>query len=76
MDVLAVLAAVRHDREFVKAGNGPLLFVYATHRYVGHSMSDLGVAYRSGEEMKRERFGRPHLNPENKIGRLGHSNGR
>lgn len=59
MDVLAVLAAVRHGREYVKAGNGPLLYEYATYRYAGHSMSDPGIAYRSREELKRERGNDP-----------------
>lgn len=62
MDVLAVLAAVRHGREYVKAGNGPLLYEYATYRYAGHSMSDPGIAYRSREELQRERSNDPISN--------------
>lgn len=59
MDVLAVLAAVRHGREYVKAGNGPLLYEYDTYRYAGHSMSDPGIAYRSREELQQQRENDP-----------------
>ncbi|KAJ5669713.1 pyruvate dehydrogenase [Penicillium macrosclerotiorum] len=62
MDVLAVLAAVRHGREYVKAGKGPLLHEYVTYRYSGHSMSDPGVAYRTREELKKERLNNPISN--------------
>jgi pyruvate dehydrogenase E1 component alpha subunit len=55
MDVIAVLAAVKHGREFIRAGNGPLLYEYVTYRYAGHSMSDPGIIYRSREEIQRKR---------------------
>lgn len=67
MDVLAVLAAVRHGRKYVKAGNGPLLYEYATYRYAGHSMSDPGIAYRSREELQRERGNDPITNLRSKL---------
>lgn len=67
MDVLAVLAAVRHGREYVKAGNGPLLYEYATYRYAGHSMSDPGIAYRSREELQRERGNDPISNLRERL---------
>ncbi|KAL3452397.1 dehydrogenase E1 component-domain-containing protein [Aspergillus insuetus] len=59
MDVLAVLAAVRHGKEYVQAGHGPLLYEYATYRFAGHSMSDPGTAYRSRDELKTERANDP-----------------
>lgn len=67
MDVLAVLAAVRHGREYVNAGNGPLLYEYATYRYAGHSMSDPGIAYRSREELQRERGNDPISNLRTRL---------
>ncbi|OQD74021.1 hypothetical protein PENDEC_c012G05360 [Penicillium decumbens] len=67
MDVLAVLAAVRHGREWVKAGNGPLLYEYATYRFAGHSMSDPGIAYRGREELKQQRSNDPISNLQSKL---------
>lgn len=67
MDVLAVLAAMRHGREWVKAGNGPLVYEYATYRYAGHSMSDPGIAYRTREELKTERSNDPISNLKSKL---------
>ncbi|PYH46557.1 putative pyruvate dehydrogenase E1 component alpha subunit [Aspergillus saccharolyticus JOP 1030-1] len=55
MDVLAVLAAMRYGKEFVQAGNGPLLYEYQTYRFAGHSVSDPGTTYRSREEIQAER---------------------
>ncbi|KAL4909187.1 hypothetical protein BDW74DRAFT_146146 [Aspergillus multicolor] len=43
----SIMSALRHAKEYVQAGKGPLLYAYATYRYVGHSMSDPGTAYRS-----------------------------
>ncbi|KAH1381678.1 hypothetical protein KXV81_004921 [Aspergillus fumigatus] len=62
MDVLAVMAAVKHGREFIRAGNGPLVYEYVTYRYVGHSMSDPGVGYRTRGELKAERASDPVSN--------------
>jgi pyruvate dehydrogenase E1 component alpha subunit len=62
MDVLAVLAAVKHGRDFVKKGNGPLVYEYVTYRYAGHSMSDPGIAYRSREELQKNRANDPLTN--------------
>ncbi|RDW78538.1 putative pyruvate dehydrogenase E1 component alpha subunit [Aspergillus mulundensis] len=59
MDVLAVMSAMKHGKEYVQAGNGPLLYEYATYRYAGHSMSDPGTAYRSRDELKTERGNDP-----------------
>lgn len=67
MDVLAVLAAVRYGREWVKAGNGPLVYEYATYRYAGHSMSDPGIAYRTREELQTERSNDPISNLKAKL---------
>jgi pyruvate dehydrogenase E1 component alpha subunit len=59
MDVLAVMAAVKHGRDFVKRGNGPLVYEYVTYRFAGHSMSDPGIAYRTREEMRKNRANDP-----------------
>ncbi|KAJ5312981.1 hypothetical protein PENANT_c018G04021 [Penicillium antarcticum] len=67
MDVLAVLAAVRHGREFVKAGNGPVIYEYVTYRYAGHSMSDPGIAYRSRDELQQNRANDPLSNLKAKL---------
>ncbi|KAJ5081620.1 hypothetical protein NUU61_009884 [Penicillium alfredii] len=67
MDVLAVIAAVRHGREYVKAGNGPLLYEYATYRYAGHSMSDPGIAYRSRDELQQQRANDPIGNLKTRL---------
>ncbi|KAJ5662091.1 pyruvate dehydrogenase E1 component alpha subunit mitochondrial precursor [Penicillium maclennaniae] len=67
MDVLAVLAAVRHGREWIKAGNGPLIYEYETYRYSGHSMSDPGTAYRSREELQDERSNDPITSLKSKL---------
>lgn len=67
MDVLAVLAAIRHGKRFVQAGNGPLLYEYQTYRYAGHSMSDPGIAYRSREEVQSERSNDPISNLKERL---------
>ncbi|KAL4790999.1 dehydrogenase E1 component-domain-containing protein [Aspergillus venezuelensis] len=59
MDVLAVMSAMKHGKEYVQAGNGPLVYEYATYRFAGHSMSDPGTAYRSRDELKSERENDP-----------------
>lgn len=62
MDVLAVFAAVKYGRDFVRKGNGPLVYEYVTYRYAGHSMSDPGIAYRSREELQKNRANDPLTN--------------
>lgn len=67
MDVLAVLAAVRHGKDYVTAGNGPLLYEYLTYRYAGHSMSDPGIAYRTREELQAQRANDPITNLRGRL---------
>ncbi|KAJ5982822.1 hypothetical protein N7451_012922 [Penicillium sp. IBT 35674x] len=67
MDVLAVLAAVRHARDFVKTGNGHLVYEYVTYRYAGHSMSDPGIAYRSREDLRENRANDPIINLKTRL---------
>lgn len=62
MDVLAVFAALKYGRDFVKKGNGPLVYEYVTYRYAGHSMSDPGIAYRSREELQKNHANDPLTN--------------
>ena len=67
MDVLAVLAAVRHGKDYVTTGNGPLLYEYLTYRYAGHSMSDPGIAYRTREELQAQRANDPITNLRGRL---------
>lgn len=49
-DVLEVYRTVKEAREYVVAGNGPVLIVEHTYRTSGHSKSD-GNLYRTKEEI-------------------------
>ncbi|KAH9071030.1 pyruvate dehydrogenase e1 component alpha subunit [Lactarius deliciosus] len=55
MDIIASAQAVKYARDWVIAGNGPLLLEFVTYRYGGHSMSDPGTTYRTREEVQRMR---------------------
>ncbi|HHN46646.1 MAG TPA: thiamine pyrophosphate-dependent dehydrogenase E1 component subunit alpha [Planctomycetes bacterium] len=50
MDVLACLDAYRRAADILRSGGGPLLYVFKTIRYKGHSLSDDCRSYRSEEE--------------------------
>ena len=50
-DVLEVYETVKEAREYVVAGNGPVLVVEHTYRTSGHSKSD-GNLYRTKEEIQ------------------------
>jgi 2-oxoisovalerate dehydrogenase E1 component len=52
MDVLAVHDAVRRAAEKCRRGEGPVLLECMTYRYMGHSLSDGRMSYRSPEEEK------------------------
>jgi pyruvate dehydrogenase E1 component alpha subunit len=54
MDVLEVRGAAQAAVDFVRAGNGPVVFEAQTYRYRGHSMSD-PAKYRSREEVQQVR---------------------
>ncbi|GBE81889.1 mitochondrial pyruvate dehydrogenase E1 component beta subunit [Sparassis latifolia] len=55
MDIIAVYQAVKHAKNWVLNGNGPLILELVTYRYGGHSMSDPGTSYRTREEVQRMR---------------------
>ena len=50
-NVLEVYRAIKEAREYVAAGNGPMLVVENTYRISGHSKSD-GNLYRSKDEIE------------------------
>ena len=50
-DVLEVYETVKEARDYVVAGNGPVLVVEHTYRTSGHSKSD-GNLYRTKEEIQ------------------------
>ncbi len=50
MDVLAVWDAVTRAADLCRSKQGPVLLECITYRYLGHSLSDQRVKYRSPEE--------------------------
>ncbi|KAF7593495.1 pyruvate dehydrogenase e1 component [Aspergillus hancockii] len=71
MDVLAVMSAVKYGKQYVQAGNGPLIYEYLTYRYAGHSVSDPGTSYRSRDEVKKERSNDPISNLKERLIKWG-----
>jgi len=55
MNVLSVKHGVKWAADYVRAGNGPLVLEMETYRYMGHSMSDPGLTYRSKDEVAQIR---------------------
>ncbi|KAH8298610.1 hypothetical protein KR018_007359, partial [Drosophila ironensis] len=52
--VLAVRSATQFAIEYALQ-HGPIVLEMSTYRYVGHSMSDPGISYRSREEVQKVR---------------------
>ncbi len=50
MHVLAVRNVVRESVDICRRGDGPVLLEFKTYRYVGHSLSDKRMTYRTAEE--------------------------
>ncbi len=50
MHVLAVRDAVEEAVNICRNGNGPVLLEFKTYRYVGHSLSDKRMTYRTADE--------------------------
>ena len=55
MNVLSVREGMKHVRDYVSQGNGPMVVEMSTYRYHGHSMSDPGKISRDREEVKAMR---------------------
>ena len=51
MNVLAVREGMKHVREYVSQGNGPMVVEMSTYRFHGHSMTDPGKTYRDRAEV-------------------------
>jgi len=51
MNILAVREGVKFAVDHARKGNGPVVIEMETYRYMGHSMSDPGLTYRTKEEV-------------------------
>ena len=58
MNVLSVREGMKHVRDYVSQGNGPMVVEMSTYRYHGHSMSDPGITYRTRDEVASVRAAR------------------
>ena len=58
MNVFQVAEITRYAKEWCLQGNGPIIIEYDTYRYVGHSMSDPDVTYRTKADIKAIRDSR------------------
>ena len=50
MNVLAVREGMKHVRDYVSQGNGPMVVEMSTYRYHSHSMTDPDKTYRDRAE--------------------------
>lgn len=63
MDVHASKETFRFAKEYALT-KGPIVLEFETYRYVGHSMSDPGISYRSKEEIQKVRETRDPITME------------